>query len=98
MPLSMGATVLCPLCKIGMSAHLTGWIPPQHLARQRSGVSGILDNDDAVDQHSGAVAARIAMRICIGGAVVKVGRVEDCYIGAIALAQQAAIAELERAR
>src|SRR6516165_10349837 len=52
-------------------------VAAQHLAGQRARVSRVLDHDRAVDDHGGAVAAGISMRIGVGGAVFEVGGIEE---------------------
>src|SRR5947209_1754721 len=60
-------------------------------------MGGILDHDGAVDDHGGARAAGVLVRIGIGGAVAEIIWIEDRHVGAKAQPQQAAIPELERA-
>src|SRR3954471_7718276 len=65
--------------------------PPQHLARQRAGVRGVLHHQRAVDDHRRARAARELVRVGVGGAVAEIRRVEDRDVGAVALLQQPAV-------
>src|SRR6516225_4946614 len=84
-----------PLYNVSTDAAVA--VAPQHLARQRARVSRVLNYDRAVDDHGGAVAAGISMRIGIGGAVFEVGGIEDRHVGAVAFSQQTAIPQFQRA-
>ena len=64
-------------------AHRAGGIAAQHLAGQRAGMDRVFDDRHAVDQHRGARAARIAMRIGVGRPLLEVGGIEHRHVGAI---------------
>src|SRR5215472_14013096 len=85
-----------PLYNVSTDAAVA--VAPQHLARQRTRVSRVLNYDRAVDDHGGAVAAGISMRIGIGGAVFEVGGIKDRHVSAVTFAQQAAILQFQRTR
>ena len=68
----------------------------QHRSGEGAGVAGVLDHDDPVDQHRRARAARILVGCGIGRAVGEIGRVEDRDVGAVAFAQQPAVAQPQR--
>src|SRR5436305_410063 len=58
----------------------------------------VVDYYDPVDDDLGAPAGRVAVWLRIGRLVLEISGIEDRDIGAIPLSEEAAVAQLQRAR
>src|SRR6185312_16799175 len=71
---------------------------PNQLPRQRAGVVGVIHGDNTVYQYRRRLAGGVLMRVVIGGALCKFGRIENRHVGGVARLQEPAIGEAERTR
>ena len=62
------------LAAVTTSATVAGTVAPQHFARQRAGMGGVVDHERAVDDDAGARAARELVRVGVGGAIGEIVR------------------------
>ena len=56
-------------------------------------MTGVLDDNDAIDEHRRAGAGRVLVRRGVGGAVLEIGRIEDRDVGLVAFSEQSPVAQ-----
>src|SRR5689334_1939486 len=64
----------------------------------RSGMTGVLNNQDAIDDDSCARAARILVGVSVSCLVAEIACVKDCDVAAVSFGQQPTVTKFERLR